>query len=90
MTVDITGRGDPLVLIHGLATTRSIWRHAAPRLAATRAVVTLDVPGFGAARPVGRGFDLEPSRGSRRGPARGRRARAVRSRRALDGRVPSR
>ena len=53
------GRGDPLVLIHGLATTRTIWRHAAPRLAAGRQVVTLDVPGFGAARPVGRGFDLE-------------------------------
>lgn len=59
LTVDITGGGEPLVLIHGLATTRSIWRHAAPRLAATRQVVTLDVPGFGAARPVGRGFDLE-------------------------------
>lgn len=53
------GTGDPLVLIHGLATTRTIWRHAAPRLAAGRQVVTLDVPGFGAARPVGRGFDLE-------------------------------
>jgi pimeloyl-ACP methyl ester carboxylesterase len=59
MTVDVIGRGDPLVLIHGLATTRTIWRHAAPRLAASRQVITLDVPGFGAARPVGRGFDLE-------------------------------
>jgi len=59
LTVDIVGRGDSLVLVHGLATTRSIWRHATPRLAATRQVVTLDVPGFGAARPVGRGFDLE-------------------------------
>jgi pimeloyl-ACP methyl ester carboxylesterase len=57
--VDVTGSGEPLVLIHGLATTRSIWRHVAPRLAASRQVVTLDVPGFGAARPVGRGFDLE-------------------------------
>jgi pimeloyl-ACP methyl ester carboxylesterase len=34
--VDISGSGEPLVLIHGLATTRSIWRHVAPRLAATR------------------------------------------------------
>jgi pimeloyl-ACP methyl ester carboxylesterase len=57
--LDVTGDGEPLVLIHGLATTCSIWRHVAPRLAATRQVVTLDVPGFGAARPVGRGFDLE-------------------------------
>ncbi len=58
MTVDVVGSGDPLVLIHGLATTRSIWRHAAPLLAASRQVVTLDVPGFGSARPAGRGFDL--------------------------------
>lgn len=57
--VDVAGQGEPLVLIHGLATTRSIWRHAAPRLAVTRQVATLDVPGFGASRPAGRGFDLE-------------------------------
>lgn len=56
--VDVSGSGDPLVLVHGLATTRSIWRHAAPRLAARRRVATLDVPGFGAARRAGRGFDL--------------------------------
>jgi len=57
--VDLQGDGDPLVLIHGLATTRAIWRHVAPRLAQRRQVVTLDVPGFGAARPAGRGFDLD-------------------------------
>jgi pimeloyl-ACP methyl ester carboxylesterase len=57
--VDVTGRGDPLVLVHGLATTRSIWTHAAPLLAQDRQVVTIDVPGFGAAAPVGRGFDLD-------------------------------
>jgi pimeloyl-ACP methyl ester carboxylesterase len=59
LTVDVTGRGEPLVLIHGLATTGSIWRHAAPRLARSRQVFVLDVPGFGASEPVGRGFDLE-------------------------------
>jgi len=58
MTVDVVGSGDPLVLICGLATTRSIWRHVAPLLAASRQVVTLDVPGFGSARPAGSGFDL--------------------------------
>ena len=57
--VDVLGDGSPLVLVHGLATTRSIWVHAAPQLARARQVVTLDVPGFGAARPVGRGFDLQ-------------------------------
>lgn len=57
--VDVTGRGEPLVLLHGLATTRSIWVRAAPRLARTRTVVTLDVPGFGDAAPAGRGFRLD-------------------------------
>jgi len=59
LTVDVTGRGEALVLIHGLATTRSIWRHAAPRLARSRQVFVLDVPGFGASEPVGPGFALE-------------------------------
>ncbi len=54
----VAGDGDPLVLVHGLATTRSIWVHATPLLARSRQVVAIDVPGFGAARPVGRGFDL--------------------------------
>ena len=56
--IDARGHGEPLVLIHGLATTSSIWQQTAPRLAATRCVVTLDVPGFGGSRAVGRGFDL--------------------------------
>ena len=56
--IDVSGHGDPLVLLHGLATTSSIWRQTVPRLAASRCVVTLDVPGFGGSAPVGRGFDL--------------------------------
>ena len=56
--VDIAGCGDPVVLLHGLATTRAIWVGAAPRLARTRRVVTLDIPGFGIAPPAGRGFEL--------------------------------
>ncbi|MEA2218968.1 MAG: hypothetical protein QOJ35_1594 [Solirubrobacteraceae bacterium] len=42
--MDVRGRGDPLVLLHGPATTRAIWVHAAPLLAATRQVLTPDVP----------------------------------------------
>ncbi len=56
--VDTLGAGDPLVLLHGLATTRAIWTHVAPLLARRRQVVTADAPGFGAAAPAGRGFDL--------------------------------
>ena len=84
---DISGRGEPLVLIHGLATTRSIWRDVAPRLAATRQVVTLDVPGFGASRPVGRGFDLDDVAARVADDLRaGGVSRALRPRRPLDGR----
>jgi pimeloyl-ACP methyl ester carboxylesterase len=53
------GRGEALVLIHGLATTRQIWGQVVPALALTRRVVTLDVPGFGESAPAGPGFELE-------------------------------
>ena len=58
LAVDITGHGEPLVLLHGLATTGVIWRRVVPSLASTRSVVTIDVPGFGASAPAGRGFEL--------------------------------
>jgi pimeloyl-ACP methyl ester carboxylesterase len=58
LSLDVAGRGRPLVLVHGLATTRSVWRHVVPLLARSRRVVTLDVPGFGASDPAGPGFDL--------------------------------
>ena len=59
LAVEESGRGQALVLIHGLATTRQIWSLVIPRLARTRHVVTLDVPGFGESAPVGPGFELE-------------------------------
>jgi pimeloyl-ACP methyl ester carboxylesterase len=51
--------GVPLVLIHGLATTRWIWDLVAPELSYSRRVVTLDVPGFGESPPVGEGFVVQ-------------------------------
>jgi pimeloyl-ACP methyl ester carboxylesterase len=59
LAIEESGQGEPLVLIHGLATTRQIWGMVAPSLARTRRVVTLDVPGFGESAPVGAGFELE-------------------------------
>lgn len=58
LAVEITGRGEPIVLVHGLATTREIWRRVAPSLARSRSVAAIDVPGFGASDPAGRGFEL--------------------------------
>lgn len=57
--LDVSGHGDPLVLVHGLATTRSVWRHVVPLLATRRRVVAIDVPGFGGSDPAGPGFDLD-------------------------------
>jgi pimeloyl-ACP methyl ester carboxylesterase len=59
LAVEEFGSGEPLVLIHGLATTQGIWHSVTPALARERRVVTLDVPGFGDSPPVGEGFDLE-------------------------------
>jgi pimeloyl-ACP methyl ester carboxylesterase len=58
LALEESGAGEPLVLIHGLATTRLIWRRVAPILDRRRLVVCIDAPGFGASPPAGRGFDL--------------------------------
>lgn len=59
LAIEDAGKGEALVLIHGLATTRAIWTLVVPILAAQRRVVTLDVPGFGESAPAGPGFELE-------------------------------
>ena len=59
LAVEESGNGEALVLIHGLATARRIWDPVTPALAATRRVVTLDVPGFGESAPAGPGFEIE-------------------------------
>jgi len=59
LAVEESGSGEPLVLIHGLATTRSIWSLVVPLLSRTRRVITLDVPGFGDSPPAGEGFELD-------------------------------
>jgi pimeloyl-ACP methyl ester carboxylesterase len=59
IAIDVQGDGPPLVLVHGVATSRSIWRHVVPALAERHLVATPDMPGFGASPPIGRGFVLE-------------------------------
>lgn len=58
LATDEFGTGEPLVLVHGIATDRSIWDLVVHELAHTRRVVALDVPGFGASPPAGEGFVL--------------------------------
>jgi pimeloyl-ACP methyl ester carboxylesterase len=56
---DEDGSGDPLVLLHGVATSRMIWRRVSGPLARNRRVIAVDVPGFGDSPPAGPGFDLD-------------------------------
>jgi pimeloyl-ACP methyl ester carboxylesterase len=53
------GSGEPLVLLHGIATNRTIWDDSLPLLATRRRAIAIDVPGFGESEPAGDGFDLE-------------------------------
>lgn len=41
------GRGDPVVLLHGLGGSTYSWRHIAPVLARTNKVIAIDLKGFG-------------------------------------------
>src|SRR6266705_87904 len=43
----VAGRGEPLVLLHGLGSSARVWRPVMERLAAHFEVVALDFPGFG-------------------------------------------
>lgn len=58
VAIEDGGAGEPLILLHGLATTSRIWSHVAPGLRRTRRVIAVDLPGFGGSSPVGPGFDL--------------------------------
>jgi len=59
IAIETLGEGPPLVLLHGVGTSRVVWRGVMPALAERRLVVAPDLPGFGASPPVGRGFDLD-------------------------------
>ena len=46
------GGREPLLLIHGLGGTRTVWEPGSPLLEAEREPVAIDMPGFGAAAPL--------------------------------------
>ena len=58
LALEQVGTGEPLVLLHGIATDRRIWDLVAGELSRARRVVAVDTPGFGQSSPVGPGFDL--------------------------------
>lgn len=48
------GTGEPLVMLHGIGSTRADFALLAPRLAEDYEVLTVDVPGHGGSRALGR------------------------------------
>jgi pimeloyl-ACP methyl ester carboxylesterase len=60
---DTAGRGEPLVLLHGVGANRGIWRYTVKRIAGERFVLAADLPGFGDSPPVGPGFSLAETAG---------------------------
>lgn len=47
MSVQVTGEGPPLLLLHGLGGSGRYWAGLAPRLAASRTLIAPDLAGFG-------------------------------------------
>jgi pimeloyl-ACP methyl ester carboxylesterase len=61
--VALSGGGrEPLVLLHGLGASSSVWDPVVELLAPEREVIVLDMPGFGAAPPLPPG--VEPTAGN--------------------------
>jgi len=69
-----TGQGEPLVLLHGLGSSRHAWDPVLPALAATFEVVAVDLPGFGESEPLPTQIEPIPGRAGRDGRRPARRA----------------
>lgn len=52
LTVEVSGSGPRLVLVHGFTQTRRSWEVVAPRFAEHHEVVAVDAPGHGGSRDV--------------------------------------
>jgi pimeloyl-ACP methyl ester carboxylesterase len=61
LTYDHVGSGPPLLLLHGIGSSRKAWAPVVERLAAERAVFAVDLPGFGDAGPQPDGLDPTPA-----------------------------
>lgn len=57
LSATVAGRGEPLLLVHGIGSSRKVWQPLLPALAERYAVHAVDLPGFGSS-PLG---DVEPS-----------------------------
>ncbi len=53
-----TGKGFPVVLLHGFCETQAVWHSFAPKLAPHYRVITIDLPGFGQSKRLADGFSI--------------------------------
>jgi pimeloyl-ACP methyl ester carboxylesterase len=53
----ITGKGDPVLLLHGYAQNSHMWRPLIPELARTHTIIAPDLRGFGDSDKPDRGYD---------------------------------
>jgi pimeloyl-ACP methyl ester carboxylesterase len=58
---DRAGRGEPLVLIHGIGHRRQAWAPVFPLLTPHRDVIAVDLPGFGESPEPSGGYGVEPA-----------------------------
>ena len=56
-----SGRGEPLVLLHGLGSSREAWGALMPALVERFDVIAVDLPGFGATLPLPAGTEPSPA-----------------------------
>jgi pimeloyl-ACP methyl ester carboxylesterase len=56
-----SGQGEPLVLLHGLGSSRAAWEAIVPALAQRFDVIAVDLPGFGASAPLPAGIEPSPA-----------------------------
>ncbi|MEO8286120.1 MAG: alpha/beta fold hydrolase [Chloroflexota bacterium] len=55
---EVAGKGEPVILVHGLSGSTRWWRNTVPDLERSYRVYTIDLPGFGSMRRLGKVFVL--------------------------------
>jgi len=60
LAFDRTGTGPPLVLLHGIGSSRRVWSPVVAELAERFDVIAVDLPGFGESPPLAEGTEPDP------------------------------